>query len=289
MHQIENEFLRVKIREYGAELTSVFDKKNNIEHLWNADEKFWGWHAPVLFPVVGRCLNDTILVDGAEYKMEKHGFARKSNFKLMELSESKAVFVLKSDETTLKMFPFQFEFLIGYHLKGNQLECSYEVINIDTKPMFFQLGGHPAFTVPFLPEEDYEDYYIEFENAEDSERAHINNDGFFDGRRTLILDNSNCFQLEKDMFNDDAFIFKDLVSRTVTVRSANHTHYLSVHFSDFSYLGFWAKVNAPYLCIEPWLGCADTAGEEVEFSAKERITALEEGERFNASFSIEVG
>lgn len=289
MHQIENEFLRVNIREYGAELTSVFDKKNNIEHLWNADEKFWGWHAPVLFPVIGRCLNDKIFVDGAEYMMEKHGFARKSNFNLLEFSESKAVFVLKSNESSLKVFPFQFEFLIGYHLRNNQLECSYEVINTDKKPMFFQLGGHPAFTVPFLPEEDYEDYYLEFEKTEYSDRVHINKDGFFDGRRTLVLDNSNCFQLEKEMFNDDAVIFKDLRSRTVTIRSANHSHYLSVHFPEFSYLGFWAKVNAPYLCIEPWLGCADTAGEEVEFSAKERITALEEGEKFYAAFSIEVG
>jgi len=56
MHQLENNYLRVIAREHGAELTSVFDKKHNIEHLWQADPHFWGWHAPVLFPVIGRCL-----------------------------------------------------------------------------------------------------------------------------------------------------------------------------------------------------------------------------------------
>lgn len=289
MHQLENEFLRVRIREFGAELTSIFDKKNNIEHLWNADEKFWGWHAPVLFPVIGRCINDELIVDGKRYKMEKHGFARKSTFKLLELSDSKVVFVLNSNAETFKHYPYKFEFLIAYHLDGHQLICSYEVINRDIKPLFFQLGGHPAFAVPFLPAEEYEDYYVELENNEDAERHHINAEGFFDGRRTLVLDNSNCFALERDMFSDDAIIFKDIRSRSATIRSANHAHYLSVHFSDFSYLGFWAKVNAPYLCIEPWIGCADTADEKVELSAKERIVALEPAEEFNAFFSIEVG
>ncbi len=289
MHQIENDFLRVKLREYGAELTSVYNKKTNIEHLWNADEKFWGWHAPVLFPVIGRCIDDELVVDGIKHPMEKHGFARKSTFRLMERSDSKIVFALTSNEATLKVYPYQFEFLVAYHLDGHQLICSYEVINRDNKPLFFQLGGHPAFVVPFLSNEDYEDYYIELENTEDAERHHINAEGFFDGRRSLVLDNSNCFQLEKDMFNDDAFIFKDIRSRTVTIRSANHAHYLSVHFSDFNYLGLWAKVNAPYLCIEPWIGCADTEGEKVELSAKERIVALEPNEEFNAFYSIEIG
>ena len=162
MHLIENEFLKVRAREYGAELTSVFDKKNNIEHLWQADEKFWGWHAPVLFPVVGRCLNDEIIVGGVKYAMEKHGFARKSNFKLLELSQEKMIFALTYSNDTLKIYPFKFEFLIGYRLKENELHVSYEVRNKDDKPIYFQLGGHPAFAVPFNANEEYEDYFLEF-------------------------------------------------------------------------------------------------------------------------------
>ena len=48
MHTIENEELRVMISNHGAELSGIFDKRNNREVLWNADPKYWKRHAPVL-------------------------------------------------------------------------------------------------------------------------------------------------------------------------------------------------------------------------------------------------
>src|ERR1035438_1643176 len=127
MHQLENNYLRVIAREHGAELTSVFDKKHNIEHLWQADPHFWGWHAPVLFPVIGRCLNDEIEIDGEQFRMAKHGFARNANFRLLDLTETSIVFSLKNNEQWQKIYPFKFEFLIRYKLEENALVVSYEV------------------------------------------------------------------------------------------------------------------------------------------------------------------
>ncbi len=144
MHIIENESLKVKAREFGAELTSILDKRTGIEHLWQADERFWGWHAPVLFPVVGRCLEDEITVDGKIYKMEKHGFARKSDFRLLEHGTSKIVFVLSSSAETKAVYPFDFEFLISYHLRNSTLVCSYEVVNTGNNRLLFSLGGAPC-------------------------------------------------------------------------------------------------------------------------------------------------
>ena len=288
MHQIENEYLKVKARNYGAELTSVFNKKSNIEHLWQADEKVWGWHAPVLFPVIGRCLNDEIIIDGNKFEMEKHGFARKSDFKLLELRQDKMVFSLTDSEESLKVYPYKFEFLIGYRLSGNKLHVSYEVISKEDKPIYFQLGGHPAFSVPFNADERYEDYYIEFEETENASRHFIDADGFFDGREGKVLDNSNSIQLRSDLFQDDALIFKDLKSRSVTIKSKNHSHSLTVNFNNFNYLGLWAKENAPYVCIEPWVGCADTFATHVEFSLKEAVVMLKHNEKFNSSFVIKI-
>lgn len=288
MHRLENEYLKVSVRDYGAELTSVYSKRTKIEHLWQADEKVWGWHAPVLFPVIGRCLNDEIVVEGKKFRMEKHGFARKSNFKLLELGEAKMVFSLTSNKATLEMYPFRFEFLIGYHINENQLICAYEVINRDEKPIYFQLGGHPAFAVPFNIDEKYEDYFLEFEQAENSSRHFIDGSGFFDGRNEPVLANSNRIQLRNDLFKDDALIFKDLKSRQLTIRSKNHLRFLTVDFHGFNYLGLWAKENAPYVCIEPWLGCADTANAVAEFSSKESVVMVKSHEKFNCSFVIKV-
>jgi len=289
MRQIENEFLLVRARENGAELTSVFDKKTKIEHLWQADSAFWAWHAPVLFPVIGRCLNDEISIDGRAYKMEKHGFARKSNFKLLDLEETKMVFSLTWSDDTLKIYPYRFEFLVGYRLKGNELICSFEVINKDTKTIFFQLGGHPAFAVPFKPNEKYEDYYLEFGSHENSSRHLINEAGYFNGQTVPMLDNSNRISLLPDLFRDDAIIFKDLKSTEVSIRSKNHSEYLSVAYAGFNYLGIWAKVNASYVCIEPWLGCADSADKPLAFSAREGVIRLEPEQEYSAAFRIKAG
>ncbi|HWB64237.1 MAG TPA: aldose 1-epimerase family protein [Chitinophagales bacterium] len=289
MHQIENNYLKIRARESGAELTSLFDKKHNIEHLWQADPGFWAWHAPVLFPVVGRCMNDELVIDGRKYPMVKHGFARNAVFSLLELGSSRMVFSLKWNDELLKVYPYRFEFLIGYRLNDNRLTITYEVVNRDDKNVYFQVGGHPAFAVPFLNNEDYGDYYLEFERSEEANRHYINEDGYFDGRTAVAVANSNTIGLKPNMFRDDALIFKSLQSRRVTIRSKNHPHYVSVDFNGFNYLGLWAKMNAPYVCIEPWLGCADTAGAPVDIKEREGIVALPPAGEFSVSYNIEVG
>jgi galactose mutarotase-like enzyme len=289
MHIIENEFLKVKAREFGAELTSILDKRTGIEHLWQADEHFWGWHAPVLFPVVGRCLNDSISVGGRNYPMEKHGFTRKSTFKLLELGLEKMVFTLTASNETRAHYPFNFTFLIGYHLRGNSLVCNYEVVNTDNGDIYFSLGGHPAFAVPFFSGDVYEDYYLEFELEEHAERHFIDSDGFFDGTRETVLPNARILPLSASMFNKDAYIFKQLQSRAVTIKTHKHDQQLTVRFAGFNYLGIWAKANAPFVCIEPWLGCADTAGRPMDFSRKEDIVTLAASDKFCRSIIIEVG
>lgn len=82
--QIENEFLVATIAEDGAELISLKSKKNNIEYIWQGDPAFWGRHAPVLFPVVGRLKEDQYTYANQTYPMSQHGFARDSLFEVVE-------------------------------------------------------------------------------------------------------------------------------------------------------------------------------------------------------------
>ncbi len=140
-----------------------------------------------------------------------------------------------------------------------------------------------------LADDSYEDYYLEFELEENAERHFINSIGFFDGRRLRVLDSNRKLPLQSEMFKDDAYIFKELNSRAVSIKTDKHNHSLTLRFPGFSYLGLWAKTNAPYVCIEPWLGCADTAGQQGEFAHKEGVLAIEAGTNFTRSIIIEVG
>ena len=61
-----------------------------------------------------------------------------------------------------------------------------------------------------------------------------------------------------------------------------------MHFEDFPSLGIWTKINAPFLCIEPWFGYSDTEENSGNILEKEGIQILEANNIFNSRFSIEI-
>lgn len=289
MASLENDFLKISIRDKGAELTSVFDKTTGIEHLWQADPGIWAWHAPNLFPVVGACLNNQLYIRGKAYPMERHGFARQSVFTQINSESGQAVFSLKSGPQTLPVYPYNFEFQVLYALKAKQLIVTYRVINNGDEMMYFSVGAHPAFRVPFFSHENYADYYLLFEKEEKPERHLLSSSGYFNEKTEPVLLDGKQLHLSTDLFKQDALVFKQLSSRKLTLASKNHSHWVSVSYPDFPYLGIWAKPGAPFVCIEPWLGCADTEGKTADISQKEAIQNLGAGNIFEKIFTIGIG
>jgi galactose mutarotase-like enzyme len=288
MTTLENDFIKVSIRSQGAELTSIYNKQTGIEHLWQADPAVWGWHAPNLFPVVGGCLDNQIIVDGKPYPMERHGFTRQSEFTVVEATPTKACFSLKSNEKTRAVYPYEFDFQVEYQIDNQVLTLIYRIINLEEKRMYFSVGSHPAFAVPFLPNEKYEDYYLEFQNEEPLERHMLSTKGYFTGETEPVLTVDKQLPLTADLFDDDALVFKNLASRSVTIRSRNHDQAVTVSFPAFPYLGIWAKPGGKFVCIEPWLGCADSEGTPVPFEEKEAIQHVEPNGSFETGFTIGV-
>jgi galactose mutarotase-like enzyme len=285
---LENDLLQVSIDTKGAQIISIYNKTTGVEHMWQADPNEWPWHAPNLFPIVGGLINDELLIDGVAYPMKRHGFARLSEFVLLRNDDQQAVFSLPNSEKIKAIYPYRFDFEVMYMLIDNALRITYKVINLDKKTIYFSVGGHPAFNVPFHPNEKYEDYYLEFETGEKLETHLLNADGYFSGETKPVKLDGNKLWLTKDLFANDALVFKNLGTREVTIRSKNHDESLSVEFPHFNYLGLWAKTGAPFVCIEPWLGCADTAGEPKDISKKENIQKLGIGHVFEAAYFISI-
>jgi galactose mutarotase-like enzyme len=288
MAVLENEFLKIEISAKGAQLTSIYNKTTQTEHLWQADPKIWAYHAPNLFPVVGALINDELLVDGKSYPMTRHGFARQSEFILLEQDEVHTIYSLPYSEHTVHIYPYKFDFQVLYTLIENALRVTYKMISHDKKTIYFSVGGHPAFNVPFNAGENYEDYYIEFEIPEKLETHSITPEGFFGGETHTIPSPGNKLYLTKHLFDNDALVFKNLKSREICIKSDKHDQSVSVEFPHFNYLGIWAKGGGNFVCIEPWLGCADTVGRHVDISKKEDIQKLEPGHVFEAAFFISV-
>ena len=269
-------------------MTSIYNKETGTEHLWQADPAIWGWHAPNLFPVVGGCINNQIKIDGKVFPMERHGFARHTDFILIESDESHAKFSLSQDEKTMAVYPYKFSFQVLYDLFDRELRVTFKAINYDEKTIHFSVGAHPAFNVPFFDNETSEDYFLEFEYDEPLKTHLLSSNGFFSGETESIEKQGNTLPLTKNLFAKDALVFKDLASRKVNIKSNNHPHSIYIKYPHFNYFGIWAKNGAPFVCLEPWIGCADTEGKPLELSKKEGIHALEKGHVFEADFTIGV-
>jgi galactose mutarotase-like enzyme len=274
MFTIENEHLKIVIKAKGAE--------------WNGDPLFWGKKSPVLFPIVGTLKNDKFYFLQKAYQLSRHGFARDREFTVTEQTSSAITFTLESNEATLEHFPFQFRFDIIYNIHENKLDVLYKVTNTGIAPMYFSVGGHPAFKIPLSTGNEYNDYYLEFNEFENSGRWPISKEGLIEMNPVPFLNNSKQVPLTKELFYKDALVFKNLRSTKVKLLSDKSSHGFEFDFTGFPFLGIWAAKNADFVCIEPWCGIADTVNTSQQLPEKEGINYLEPKKNFMRHWSVTI-
>ena len=285
MIQLANDNLKVLVNEKGAELQSI--QYIDVEYLWQADAKFWGKHAPVLFPIVGELKNGRYVFKNKEYKLPRHGFARDKTFEAEQTDATCATFTLKNDEETFAVYPFEFIFQVEYIIKENELFCTYHVQNINADIMYFSVGGHPAFNVPLNKNLFYTDYYLEFNN-DDVLKKYLLQNGLISDETESIQLNNKTLQLKPELFYKDAIVLKHINSKKITLKTHKNPHGLRFKFDGFPYFGIWAAKDAPFVCLEPWCGIADNINHDNKLINKEGINQLVAGETWKRTWSVEL-
>ena len=288
MYTIENEQIRIQVSTKGAELQSLWHKQHALEYLWQGDAAYWAKRSPVLFPIVGTLRNNTYIHQDVTYNLPRHGFARDKAFALHEQTASSITLVLHSDADTLKVYPFAFSFFITYSIEGNTLNTCYKVINTGTDEMYFSVGAHPAFNVPLTNTTHFEDWYLQFNQQENSNRWPITADGLIATTSEPFLQGDRL-PLQPSLFYKDALVFKDLASTTITLASDISERRLVFSFEGFPYFGIWSTKDAPFVCLEPWCGIADSEHADGDLTRKEGIHDLAAGSSWQRQWSIAVG
>ena len=287
-YEIKNEYIKAKIKSFGAELNSLQKCAEELEYIWQGDSKYWNRHSPILFPIVGRLKNDSYTYQNQKYNMTQHGFARDKEFEVIKNEADFMEFRLKSDEKTLEIYPFSFELYLSYKLEKNSLIVSYKVINKSDDKMLFSIGAHPAFNWTLKEKEKKEDYFLEFENIKQTKRYFLNDKGLvYDSVDLKIIDNK--IALNKELFKNDALVFNDSNIKTLTLKNSNNENFVKLNFKNFPYLGIWSKPSgSPFICIEPWFGIADDENSIQNFEEKKGLISLQKNEIFSCFYSIEV-
>lgn len=276
------------ISTLGAELVSFKRLDTDDEYIWSGDAEYWTGRSPVLFPIIGAARNGEIRTGGKAYTIGNHGFARRSEFTLVEATDTHAVFSLSQNEQTLASYPYQFKLLLTYILSGSTLEISYRVENTDEQQIFFQLGTHPAFNCPVDGQGAITDYYLEFSEQENLERLFLSDAGLvISGKSEPVLEGERILPLSHEMFFDGALVFRNVKSERIALRSKLTAKSVIVTSKGFPDLGLWQPKNAPFVCIEPWQGIADGDTFDGELQDKQGVIGLAPGTTFASSLTIE--
>lgn len=282
IYTIENEFLRVSVNSTGCELCSIEDKADGTEYLWQGDPAVWSGRAPILFPIVGRLIDDEYRFNGKSYHLPKHGFVRKNEaWKLIDREDDMLRFLISEDEKTLSVYPFAFDLIVTYILDGRALRVSHTVVNKNEDTMYFSIGAHPAFNceigdrLTFDLPENLDTEKIDLVN---SLRLPV---------RIPVLRNDKDIIITKDLFNEDALILSGIRSECVTLWSQTGEKRVRFHMGGAPWLGIWAKPGAPYVCLEPWWGVNDSFEKKNDLSQKEGIQALPPEELFQCEWTAD--
>lgn len=277
---ISSATLSVEINSKGAELIQI--KQKNKNYIWDINTKFWNKTSPILFPIVGRLKDDTYNIDNNSYTLPRHGFARDYDFEVTTHQATEIEFLLTENDQTLQQFPFQFDLKLKYIVENNSLTLKYTIINKSEVVMPFSIGAHPAFSINIKEN----NYHIEFDNNSELINHELENEQFTGKSNTIPLKNKTL-PLSYSLFEKDALVFKNISSRSLTIFE-NENPYLKIHLGTFPHLGIWTKPEAPFVCIEPWHGYADSTTTSGNIFNKEAIQKLAPNEKTDYYFTIEI-
>jgi galactose mutarotase-like enzyme len=285
---IKNGIYAATISRAGAELKSLADLSTGKEYIWHGDPAWWTGSAPVLFPIVGGLKDGAYTFDGSTYKLGNHGFARTSEFSVVREGTDSAELVLSSSARTKEVYPFDFTLTVGFTLERSGLSVRYTVTNPGSRRMYFSIGSHPAFVVPFAGG-TLENYYLLFDQDEDTERWFIRDNLVVADRTEEVFENSRIISVSRMLFDRGALVFKHPRSREFTIKNGLNPHFIKVATEGAPYLGIWGKPSGPFVCVEPWHGVADHTNASGNLVEKEGILTLEPRGAFSTGYRIEIG
>ncbi|UOQ47669.1 aldose 1-epimerase family protein [Gracilibacillus caseinilyticus] len=286
--EIQNEVLKVEIAKQGAEIRKVKHMENGLDYMWTGDKTYWGRVSPVLFPIVGRLKEDQYQLNGKTFTMSQHGFLRDVEFEVDKHTTNSISFVFHSDGQFRHMYPYEFTAYIHYSLQGESLAVRWEIINKNAEEMYFSIGAHPAFRLPLIEDETMEDYSLHITPAKDKEvieyelkDALIHEKGAANDIEEIPLSNS--------LFKNDALVYSNIDK--VKLASHKSENGVEVLFGNFPFVGVWSPYGedgkiAPFVCIEPWYGIADTYDATGDMKEKLGVQKLKKGETFTSEYHI---
>ena len=285
-YTIENEYLMLTVTTWGAQAKSVIRKCDDVEHIWQADKDVWGYHAPILFPHTGKVVDGLIEAKGNVYPSGQHGFARLMEHTLVRQTEDSIVLELRSNEGTRKKFPYEFRLVSTFTLEGDTVHHTLTVENWDTDKLYFGIGYHPAFAIPFDDSHTATDYELRFSQPESPLCINCQPLGLVHGDNYYLGSNLRSIPINEELFANDSHCMVNLISKTLGLYEKGTGRGVVCDISEFPYTLIWSKPGMPkFVCIEPWHSIPSPENGSIRWEEKPAAAILEPGESWSCTLS----
>ncbi len=224
--------------------------------------------------------------------MKSHGFARDTDFEFIENTGDSVSYVLRESDKTKEIYPFDFELTVTHKLEGNTISVIWSIKNPSSdEPLYYSIGGHPAFICPINDGEKRTDYKVKF-NKNELEYVLILQDTRevdFENPSPLTL-KDNYLDITEHLFDKDALIFDNNQVTQVSLCTPDGKPYITMNCTDFPSFGLWSKptTEAEYVCLEPWIGRCDNKGFRGELPEKFGEQKLDAGASRKISYQITI-
>ena len=185
-------------------------------------------------------------------------------------------------------YPFPFSLRVRHQLLADGFSTAFTVENTGAASMPFCIGGHTAIRIP--EGERFEDFHLLFDQAETADSHLLSPQGIIlhDGRKAM-LDGTGTLALDyQDFAQMDTLIFSMLRSGNVSLVHRETGRGVRLDFHEFPMVAFWTKPEAPFLCLEPWQGCAAWDNESGKFEDKPFCTTLEPGREKTLTYAFHI-
>lgn len=277
---IASDRLTVRIAALGAEMRSIRDA-SGAEWMTDADPAFWAGHAPILFPIVGEVAGGAIRLDGQDYPLARHGFARRQEFAVVAQASDAITLRLTDDAATRAVYPFAFELDLHYAVDGAGLSMAATVRNTGDAAMPFSIGFHPGFAWPLPGGGDKHAHRVIFAKREPGPIRRLDADGLVRAYEDTKVGEDGVLDLRESLFEADAMIWDQPTSRALCYEGGAADGMtapaIDLAYPDCPMLGIWQKPGANFICLEPWAGIADPAGFTGDFRDKPGVMELAPG------------
>ena len=285
---LENEYLKVTVTTWGAQLKSVIRKCDGVEHMWQAEKSHWGYHAPILFPFCGKVRDGMIEARGQHFEnLPQHGFARIGEHTLVQYNKTSVILELRDSEATHAMWPYAFRLVTTYTLQGNTVHHKLTVENTDDEPISFGIGYHPGFAIPFDDQHTAGDYEFRFDTPQSLLCLNHQPSGLFQGDTYYLGYNTNTIAIDETLFANDSHCMVNLTAKTLGVYEKGSGRGVVCDISEFPYTLIWSKPGIPkFVCIEPWHSIPSAKDSDHKWEHKPAAATIAPGENWSTTLSM---